>query len=48
MKKLFKISEGTIGTFAAFWDTLAALAYFFATEEWQLYLSKYYLHRLEH
>ncbi|XKL66475.1 hypothetical protein PGB90_009895 [Kerria lacca] len=36
--KLLKLHDCLIGAFAGFWDTMTVLAYFFATENWQLYL----------
>ena len=38
MSKVLKLHDGLIGTFAAAMDTLAAVGFFFAVQEWQLYL----------
>ncbi|XP_065202521.1 lysosomal proton-coupled steroid conjugate and bile acid symporter SLC46A3-like [Planococcus citri] len=38
LSRILKIHDGIIGTFAGFWDMLAALSYIFATELWHLYL----------
>lgn len=40
LSKLLKLHDAVIGIIAAFWDTLAVVAYLLATENWQLYLSK--------
>lgn len=38
ISKYLKVADCTLGMFAAFCDTLASLGYFFAEENWQLYL----------
>jgi hypothetical protein len=38
MSKWLKIHDGIIGAFAAFCDTLAVVGFYFAREEWQLYV----------
>lgn len=40
LSKTFKIHDGVIGSFAAFWSTLQAVSYLFANKTWQLNLSK--------
>ena len=37
LSKLMKVHDCVIGTFAALMDTLAALGFFFAEQDWQLY-----------
>ncbi|XP_065210835.1 probable peptidoglycan muropeptide transporter SLC46 [Planococcus citri] len=38
LSKLLKLHDGVIGTLAAFWDTLAAFGYLFASQNWHLYV----------
>lgn len=38
MSKVMKLHDGIIGTFAGLMDTLAAVGFFFAVENWQLNL----------
>ncbi|XP_065210812.1 probable peptidoglycan muropeptide transporter SLC46 [Planococcus citri] len=37
LSKYFKVHDGLIGAFASFWDTIAALGYLFASENWHIY-----------
>ncbi|XP_065210837.1 probable peptidoglycan muropeptide transporter SLC46 [Planococcus citri] len=38
LSKLLKLHDGMIGTMAAFWDTIAAFGYLFASQNWHLYV----------
>ncbi|XP_065210833.1 uncharacterized protein LOC135838933 [Planococcus citri] len=37
MSKILKIHDGLIGAFAVFWDTITAIGFLFATQNWHIY-----------
>ena len=46
MSKILKIHDSIIGTFAGFMDTLAAIGFFFAVTDWQIYAGIFHTQRL--